>query len=605
MDGFDEELKCVNCEISLPFKKEDYIRCVDTSCKQENVVLCAKCFAMGAECGTHTRSHPYQVETAGKMIIMPSKSGSRQWSTEEDEQLIALAAQYKCGAWDEVAKAIGRNISAKEAMLRFDEHFIRGPMGRHAGSNKCWPFIDDRTGALCTNHDIKGRQATGPSEWQYIVEGIREWNEEVNLDDFSWKEKVRKKFQQFKEDYEQKKTVVPVLAETSTANGTCGKTYVQSNMNNMFAISPIKVKFLQANSAVGKRNKRIVSSSSEDIEPNVMKRKWSDTESNESAEIGVGPSISRREILSPRKRSFVPLGMQSSDEEELDETLFSDEKDDKKGNAICETRSQSKKRGRKPRSVRLDKKEDTKDGITIRMEEEDKIRLRSAMPFAFFNIQQSLPGTSAETLKAKSDDLQLLGYWPGRDDYDIEQNNDAERLISQIVINPATTFDEQFDNAVKMANIRCYNLILAARNASKMMIREHGLVDLFFDKILNLENDGKYRGYVYNKQYHAKQRFRKQYADLLKPVHQVTLGSEMEELVDSLAARDTLSERVKELQKLKEAGMTILPGHLKGDLDNVKIIKRKRKTYNNLKRKGILKYERLKRWTQKHAESDD
>lgn len=605
MDGFDEELKCVNCEISLPFKKEDYIRCVDTSCKQENVVLCAKCFAMGAECGTHTRSHPYQVETAGKMIIMPSKSGSRQWSTEEDEQLIALAAQYKCGAWDEVAKAIGRNISAKEAMLRFDEHFIRGPMGRHAGSNKCWPFIDDRTGALCTNHDIKGRQATGPSEWQYIVEGIREWNEEVNLDDFSWKEKVRKKFQQFKEDYEQKKTVVPVLAETSTANGTCGKTYVQSNMNNMFAISPIKVKFLQANSAVGKRNKRIVSSSSEDIEPNVMKRKWSDTESNESAEIGVGPSTSRREILSPRKRSFVPLGMQSSDEEELDETLFSDEKDDKKGNAICETRSQSKKRGRKPRSVRLDKKEDTKDGITIRMEEEDKIRLRSAMPFAFFNIQQSLPGTSAETLKAKSDDLQLLGYWPGRDDYDIEQNNDAERLISQIVINPATTFDEQFDNAVKMANIRCYNLILAARNASKMMIREHGLVDLFFDKILNLENDGKYRGYVYNKQYHAKQRFRKQYADLLKPVHQVTLGSEMEELVDSLAARDTLSERVKELQKLKEAGMTILPGHLKGDLDNVKIIKRKRKTYNNLKRKGILKYERLKRWTQKHAESDD
>ena len=42
---------------------------------------------------------------------------------------------------DEVAKAIGRNISAKEAMLRFDEHFIRGPLGRHAGSNKYWSVL--------------------------------------------------------------------------------------------------------------------------------------------------------------------------------------------------------------------------------------------------------------------------------------------------------------------------------------------------------------------------------------------------------------------------------------------------------------------------------
>ena len=38
--------------------------------------------------------------------------------------------------------------------------------------------------------------------------------------------------------------------------------------------------------------------------------------------------------------------------------------------------------------------------------------------------------------------------------------------------------------AVKLASIRSYNLVLAARNASKRMIREHGLVNLFFDKIM-------------------------------------------------------------------------------------------------------------------------
>ena len=58
------------------------------------------------------------------------------------------------------------------------------------------------------------------------------------------------------------------------------------------------------------------------FQPAVVKRKWSGTESNESTEIGVASPASRREISSSRKRSFVPLGMQSSDEEELGKMLF-------------------------------------------------------------------------------------------------------------------------------------------------------------------------------------------------------------------------------------------------------------------------------------------
>lgn len=57
---------------------------------------------MGAECGAHIRSHAYKVEPAGKLAMLPSKSGGKQWLIEEDEQLIALAAQYKCGAWYDI-----------------------------------------------------------------------------------------------------------------------------------------------------------------------------------------------------------------------------------------------------------------------------------------------------------------------------------------------------------------------------------------------------------------------------------------------------------------------------------------------------------------------
>ncbi|VDD89954.1 unnamed protein product [Enterobius vermicularis] len=494
-------------------------------------------------------------------------------------------------------------------MLRFDEHFIRGPLGRHAGSNKYWPHIDDRTGALCTN---QGRQATGPSEWQYIVDGIKDLDEEINIDEPSWIEEVKSKFQQFMEDYERKQTVSAV-PESFMANGICEKASLRFDLNTVLAGPPVNVKFYQMNPGLGKRSKRIISSSSEEIEPAVVKRKWSGTESNESTEIGVASPASRREISSSRKRSFVPLGMQSSDEEELEETLMSDEKSctlSLPNDVVVSQRQAKKKSGKKKPSRhnmkrRIQEVEEAQEHLTVCIEEDDKKRLRDFLSAAFFNVQQSLPGTSGKVLKAKSDDLQLLGYWPGRDDYDIEQNNDAERLISQIVINPGSGFDEQFENAVKLASIRSYNLVLAARNASKRMIREHGLVNLFFDKIMNVGSESKYRGYSFNKQYYTKQRFRKHYADFLKPVHQVTLKSELEELIDSLAARDTLAARVKELQKLKDAGNTVLPGHLKTDLDNIKIVKRKRKTFNSLRRKGILKYNRYKRWTQKHAESDE
>lgn len=57
---------------------------------------------MGAECGMHQRSHPYKVEPADRVVVLPSKLGGRHWSAEEDEQLIALAAQYKCGAWSDL-----------------------------------------------------------------------------------------------------------------------------------------------------------------------------------------------------------------------------------------------------------------------------------------------------------------------------------------------------------------------------------------------------------------------------------------------------------------------------------------------------------------------
>src|SRR5262249_53908506 len=97
--------------------------------------------------------------------------------------------------------------------------------------------------------------------------------------------------------------------------------------------------------------------------------------------------------------------------------------------------------------------------------------------------------------KISSDDFRLLAYMPQRDDFEKEFNNDAEALISNLMILPD---DDDLDkgtifplsthsflcgfisfSAVKVAQIEMYIREVAERRRRKIVAREYDLVSAF------------------------------------------------------------------------------------------------------------------------------
>lgn len=76
---------------------------------------------------------------------------------------------------------------------------------------------------------------------------------------------------------------------------------------------------------------------------------------------------------------------------------------------------------------------------------------------------------------------QHLGYMPKRDDFERELDNEAEALISMLSINAD---DDEVDTDLKLAHIDMYRRRLTERFRVKAIVREYGLVSLFYKSLL-------------------------------------------------------------------------------------------------------------------------
>ena len=67
----------------------------------------------------------------------------------------------------------------------------------------------------------------------------------------------------------------------------------------------------------------------------------------------------------------------------------------------------------------------------------------------------------------------MLGYMVKRDDFEVEFDNDSERLVSQIA---SGAEDEDIDLALKVAHVDMYKFKLRERERRKRVAREHQLI---------------------------------------------------------------------------------------------------------------------------------
>lgn len=78
-------------------------------------------------------------------------------------------------------------------------------------------------------------------------------------------------------------------------------------------------------------------------------------------------------------------------------------------------------------------------------------------------------------IEMSPEEQRALGYMPLRDDFEREYKNDAETLLSNLVMSP--TEDDETDVEIKLTLIKMYRQCLAERQRLKKIARQYGLIN--------------------------------------------------------------------------------------------------------------------------------
>jgi transcriptional adapter 2-alpha len=127
---------------------------------------------------------------------------------------------------------------------------------------------------------------------------------------------------------------------------------------------------------------------------------------------------------------------------------------------------------------------------------------------------------------------EILGYWPKREEFDIEFLNDAELEISELEFLDDETKEER---ELKMNVLRAYNAQLEERDKRRKFVIERNLLDI--KKQMNFERKlSKDDREIYN---------------CLKPFAQYMDNSQFHELFDGIVLEKNIRQRLNQLKQYK------------------------------------------------------
>ncbi|PAV73880.1 hypothetical protein WR25_16065 [Diploscapter pachys] len=220
------------------------------------------------------------------------------------------------------------------------------------------------------------------------------------------------------------------------------------------------------------------------------------------------------------------------------------------------------------------------------------LRLRLERTHLHLDIETPI----AEKPRMRQDDLQMIAFNQNREDLDVEWFNDAEQLISRLLIHPNPTRDQLIDveNEVKFARIEMYNRILRMRRANRRMFMEHDKITEFFNFMMQMTVDKRPMTEVLAD--------RSEEDIVVKSLQQCLTKEEYQDFLKLWQKNDDLIERVKKLQEMQKNGeTTVKPGFEKMMTNLMKKKRNVKKMDAETKRKAQLRWQAYKRWQQKQA----
>ncbi|KAJ8308734.1 hypothetical protein KUTeg_013608 [Tegillarca granosa] len=138
---------------------------------------------------------------------------------------------------------------------------------------------------------------------------------------------------------------------------------------------------------------------------------------------------------------------------------------------------------------------------------------------------------------------QELGYMPLRDDFERENDNDAETLVSSLANNYD---DEDIDIAVKLAQVDRYRTRLKERDRRKKIAREYSLIQAATSLAKQKYQTPK------------RKKEEREFQDKMKVFTQFHSAAEHEAFFENIQKEKELKSRIKELMRYRKHGITKL-----------------------------------------------
>lgn len=185
-----------------------------------------------------------------------------------------------------------------------------------------------------------------------------------------------------------------------------------------------------------------------------------------------------------------------------------------------------------------------------------------------------------------------LGYMPLRDDFEREHDNEAEALVSSLMINYD---DDDLDIAVKLAQVERYRLRLKERDRRKQFAREHGLItssaqaaavaaatSLPGGKLAKLPSIRSPQIKKDQDKDKKPNKEDKEFQDKMKPFAQCHSCKEHEDFLESHQKEREVKNRIRELFHCRKNGITKLEEVEMFDEERLKREKKKESKFKKL-----------------------
>lgn len=148
----------------------------------------------------------------------------------------------------------------------------------------------------------------------------------------------------------------------------------------------------------------------------------------------------------------------------------------------------------------------------------------------------SIVADKVPALDILPEEAQQLGYLPNREDFEIEYDAAAEKIVSNLSFTP-----EDDDGDLKLAQIRMYSRHLKERSRRKKLVRDYQLAAQYFRDSAGRRNKSKEA---------------KEFRDKFRPFAQFFSSPQYERLLYSLEEERSLRNRLSELARYRNAGVS-------------------------------------------------